>query len=84
MGVLRVHTHPHDPAPFPVELAQPVGVRGQLRGTDKGKIERVEEEEGVAGFGGVGGVDEEIGEGDGADLAVFDGFGRKAGSQFLY
>lgn len=75
MGILRIHTDPDHSASLPGELFQPVSVGGQFRRADEGEVERVEEEEGVAVLGGKGRVQENIGEGEGGDFAVLDGFG---------
>lgn len=56
MRVLRIHTDPNHPTPFRSEFVQAVGVGGQFGRADEGEVERVEEEEGVAGFGGVEGM----------------------------
>ena len=77
MGVFRVHAHAHNPAAFPVKLAQPIRVRSQFGRADEREIQRVEEEESVARFGWVEWISQEIGEIDRLDFTIFHGFSSK-------
>ena len=83
MGILWIHTDSHDPTAFSVKLAESVSVRGQFRWTHESEIQRVEEEKSVAGFGGIGGITEEIGGIYSLYFTIFNWLCREEWSQFL-
>lgn len=53
MRILRVNTDPNHPTALPMKFSQSIGVGSQLRRTNESEIQRVKEEESVAGLGRV-------------------------------